>query len=126
MMRMRKQPVPKVIVIDVKPDRAREVAQVIRAGGFHVECLSPRRALARLRREVPAAVVVEVVMAEMSGFEVAARMQADARLARIPVLFTTDIQSPDRENHDYFPRPLNTSALVDALKSRVADAARKD
>ena len=126
-MKMRKKQLPKVFVIDIEPARAREIARVIRASGFRVErCLSPRSALARIRREVPAAVVVEVVMAGMSGFEIAARMQADARLSRIPVLFTTDIQSADGENHDYFPRPLNTSAFVETLKSRVSAEGRKD
>ena len=124
---MRKRQVPKVFVVDIEPVRAREIAGVIRASGFRVErCLSPRSALARIKREVPAAVVVEVVMAGMSGFEIAARMQADARLSRIPVLFTTDIQSADGENHDYFPRPLNTSVFVETLKSRVSAEGRKD
>ncbi len=123
---MSKRPLPKVIVIDTEPRRAREIARSIRAGGFRVDCcLSPRAALARVRRELPAAVVVEVVMPGLSGFEIAARMQADARLSRIPVLFTTDIQNAGGENHDYFSRPLDDPSFIKALKSRVAVEARE-
>ncbi|GAB4343366.1 MAG: hypothetical protein Kow0099_21710 [Candidatus Abyssubacteria bacterium] len=68
---------------------------------------------------MPDAVIVEIVMPVVSGFEIAARMQADPRLSRIPVFFTTDIQNSTSENHDYFPRPFDKDALVRSLKERI-------
>lgn len=124
--RTKKRPAPKVMVVDPELVRARQIVRVVRASGFRAElCLSPRRALARMKREVPAAVVIEIVMAGVSGFEIAARMQADARLSRIPILFTSDI-SADKANHDYFPRPLDKSAFAAVLRMRVAGDVRNE
>jgi PleD family two-component response regulator len=126
-MTKKKKSLPKVLVIDFEADRVEEIERIMRNSGLLVvRCLSPRGALSRIRRELPDAVVVEVIMPGMSGFEIAARMQADDRLARIPVLFITDIQSANGEDHDYFPRPLNKPAFLDTLKSRIAQSGRKD
>ena len=112
---------PKVLVIDADRDHVREVASHLRENGFRVEaCYSSHGALGRIRSELPDAVVLEVIMPGSSGFEIAARMQADRHLSGIPVSITTDIQDSGGENHDYFPRPLDVDAFVRALKEQTA------
>jgi DNA-binding response OmpR family regulator len=109
----------KVLLIDINRNHISEIAGHLREGGFRVAtCFSPRGALGRIRRELPDAVVVEVMLPGVSGFEVAARMEADSRLSQIPVFFITDIQNSAGDNHDYFPRPLDIPTFVSALRSR--------
>jgi CheY-like chemotaxis protein len=84
--------------------------------------MTPRGALGSIRQERPDAVVVEVIMPAMSGFQIASRMQADPRLSHIPIFFTTDIQNSDGGNSDYFARPLDMSSLIRALRKRIAAA----
>lgn len=121
---VKKDTYPKVLVIDIERDRAREVTGYLRDHGFQaVACFSPRGAMGRIRRERPDALVVEVIMAGGSGFEIAARIQADSRLSRIPIIFTTDIQNSGDENRDYFPRPFDMSRLLLALRQRIAAGA---
>lgn len=113
----------KILVIDVDPGRLGEIAAQLRKEGFRVSaCSSPRGALGRIRRETPDAVVVEVILPQMSGFEIAARMQADPRLSQIPIFFTTDIQDSNGESNDYFSRPLHMPSLVRALKARISNS----
>jgi len=110
-----------VLVVDADRNRASEIAMHLRESGFHVLTWhSSRDALGCIRHERPDAVVLEVIMPGSSGFEIAARMQADPRLSGIPVFFTTDIQDSSGENHDYFPRPLDVEAFVRALKAKIA------
>jgi PleD family two-component response regulator len=115
---------PKVLVIDVDAGHIEEIMRPLQENGFRVvSCSSPRGALGRIRAELPDAVVVEVIMPGVSGFEIAARMQADRRLSNIPILFTTDIQDSEGENHDYFARPLDVRGLIRALRKRIAAGA---
>ncbi|MBI4831608.1 MAG: response regulator [Candidatus Lindowbacteria bacterium] len=116
-----KKRAPRVCVIDVNRDHVEEISVHLQSNGFRtIACYSPRGALGRIRRETPDAVVVEVILPGVSGFEIAARMEADRRLSRIPVFFITDIQNSAGDNHDYFPRPLDIPAFISALKQRTA------
>lgn len=120
----KEKPHPKVLVLDADPGHIEEIARPLQVEGFRVvPCSSPRGALGKIREELPDAVVVEVIMPGVSGFEIAARMQADRRLACIPILFTTDIQDSEGENHDYFARPLDMRDLIGALRERIASGA---
>ena len=112
---------PKVLLIDVDRDHIKQIAARLCAEGFSVIGYSTTRgALGCIRREMPDAVIVEVILPTMSGFEIGARMQADPKLSHIPILFTTDIQNSNGENHDYFSRPLHMPSLVRALRSRTS------
>ena len=108
-------------MINADRDHVREVASHLRENGFRVVTFySSRGALGRIRQELPDAVVLEVIMPGASGFEIAARMQADRRLCDIPIFFTTDIQDSGGENSDYFPRPLDVEAFVNAIREQTA------
>jgi putative two-component system response regulator len=118
-----KQLPPKVLIIDADRSRLDELAAELSREGFRViPCTSARGALGKIRQELPDAVVLEVILPTVSGFEIAARMQADRRLSRIPIFFTTDIQNSDGGNSDYFARPLEMPALIRALRKRIAAA----
>ena len=111
----------KVLVVDIDRDRVSKMAGRLRKEGFQV-CVSSaiRGIMGRIRDEMPDALIVEVILPLMSGFEIAARMQADPKLSHIPIFFTTDIQNTDGENQDYFSRPLHMPSLVRALKTRTS------
>jgi DNA-binding response OmpR family regulator len=112
---------PKIVVIDTDRVRAREMVAVLRENEFRaIACLSPLKALSFIRKEHPDAVVLEVIMPKRSGFEIAARLQADPRLCRLPLIFISDIQNTTNGNHDYFPRPLDLEKLVATLRNRIS------
>ena len=112
---------PKILVIDSDHGHLEDMSRRLEKEGFRVVvCSVPRGILGRIRSEAPDAVIVEVILPFMSGFDIAARMQADPRLSPIPILFTTDIQDSDGENSDYFSRPFHMPGLVRALKARIS------
>jgi DNA-binding response OmpR family regulator len=97
------------------------MSDFLRQSGFRTFiCRAPLKAMGLLRRERPDAVVLEVILPGLSGFEIAARMQGDPLLERTPIIFTSDIQNSAGGNHDYFPRPLNAQRLVETLRSRIS------
>jgi len=116
-----KQKAQKILVVDSDGARADEVRVILEKAGFACAiCEQPLKTLGLIRREMPDAVVLEVVMSGRSGFEIAARMQADPLLWRMPIVFTSDIQDSAGGNHDYFPRPLDGRRLVRTLRARIA------
>jgi PAS domain S-box-containing protein len=68
------------------------------AGWEVVEADGGRAALQRLEERVPRLVLLDLMMPEMDGFEVAARMQADSRWRDVPVVVVTakDLTADDR------------------------------
>ena len=111
---------PKVLLIDADRDRVKDNARLLRAEGFSASgCSTTRGVLGRIRREAPDAVIVEVILPQMSGFDIGARMQADPKLSHIPIFFTTDIQNSNGKSLDYFSRPLHMPSLVRALRARI-------
>ena len=113
---------PKVVLIDADSNRSRKLERFLENEGFRVvKCPTLRGALGQLRQERPDAVIIEVILPGQSGFEIAARMQADRRLSHIPIFFTTDIQDSDDTNEDYFSRPLRLRKLVQAIRNRIRE-----
>lgn len=113
---------PRVVVVDADEERGQKMSAFLGRNGFEsLTCREPLKAMALFRRKRPNAVVLEVIMPGLSGFEIAARMQAEPLLERTPIIFTSDIQNSAAGNHDYFPRPLNARRLVETLKSRISN-----
>jgi DNA-binding response OmpR family regulator len=112
---------PKVVVVDADHGRAVKMAERLGEEGFEASaCSAARGIIGRIRDEAPDALIVEVILPSMSGFEIAARLQADPKLSHIPIIFMTDIQNSNGENLDYFSRPLHMPSLVRALKARTS------
>jgi two-component system response regulator MprA len=111
----------KILLVDTDRVRAEELAKILRRNNFEILlCHYPLKAMAMIRRERPDAVILEVIMAGRSGFEIAAMMQAGPKLSRTPIIFTSDIQNSAGGNHDYFPRPFDKGRLVETLRKRIS------
>jgi CheY-like chemotaxis protein len=59
----------------------------------------PRKAVALARRDLPDAILCDIDMPGMNGGEVAAALAEDTILARIPLIYLTDLVSP-QESRD--------------------------
>jgi len=60
-----------------------------------VATADPRKAVALARHELPDVILCDIDMPHMSGGEVAAALSVDTMLARIPLMYLTDLVSPD-------------------------------
>jgi CheY-like chemotaxis protein len=59
-----------------------------------VSTVDPGQAVALARRELPDLILCDIDMPGMNGGEVAAALEEDSALARIPFIYLTDLVSP--------------------------------
>src|SRR5690242_1920396 len=82
-------PRPTVLVVDDTPANLSLLAGLLRDNYRVLLANNGSKALELAKAEPPALILLDVMMPEMDGYEVCRRLKADARLARVPVLFLT-------------------------------------
>lgn len=118
-----------LVVDDNEMNRDLLTRRLARQGHDTATAVNGRDALARLAEQPFDLVLLDITMPEMDGYEVLARMHADAALSAIPVIMVSAIDEVDSVvrclelgAEDYLSKPFNP--LV--LKARVdASLARK-
>jgi len=79
-----------IIVVEDEPDTAEMFAEMMRLSGYQVlKSFGGTQALSMIAREKPAAVVLDLMMPDLSGLDVLRSMRRDPRLADIPVIVVT-------------------------------------
>jgi PAS domain S-box-containing protein len=87
----------RVLVVDDTEASRYAVSRHLRRAGFEVdEAASGLQALAQLEEVRPDVVVLDVLLPDISGFEVARRIRRDPRFARLPILhLSASFTDPD-------------------------------
>jgi two-component system, sensor histidine kinase and response regulator len=86
----------KVLIVD-DDESVREAFQAILAPEDHefAFAASGPDALAQLQRSVPDVILLDVMMPDLDGYEVCRRIKADHRLAHVPVILVTVLESKE-------------------------------
>lgn len=102
---------PRVLIVDDSRLGRKLAAILLAQAGFQVEEAStPAEALGLVSRTVPDAVLSDVRMPGMSGFELCRALRGDPRLGRVPVvLLTADVAGEDDQNQ---AREAGSAAIV--------------
>ena len=120
------RPLPRVLVVDDEEHITELVAMALGYNGFEVERLSTgRAALEAVERRRPDLVVLDVMLPDLDGFEVARRLrQAEGAGTRVPVIFLSarDTTSDKVEglrlgSDDYVTKPFSIEELVERVKA---------
>ena len=88
------------LVVDDDPDARRWLVRALTAEGWQVsEAEHGQAALARVRERRPDLILLDLLMPEMDGFEFLARLQADGREPRVPVVVVTAADLTESDHH---------------------------
>jgi two-component system cell cycle response regulator len=117
----------RILIVDDVPANVRLLEARLQAEYFDVRtATSGRDALETALRERVDLVLLDVMMPDMSGFEVCAALKADPRTAHVPVIMVTALdQAGDRVKglecgaDDFLTKPVSDVALVTRVKSLV-------
>ena len=114
---------PKLLVVDDEPNILELLGASLRYEGFDIAtATNGREALQVARAFKPDALIVDVMMPVMDGFDMTRRMRADGMLA--PVLFLTARDGTDDKitgltlgGDDYVTKPFSLDELVARLRA---------
>lgn len=77
----------KVLITEDEPNIVESLSFILRRAGYEVMAVSDgEAAMAQLRAELPDAMILDLMLPRLSGFEVLKRVKNDPALARLPVL----------------------------------------
>jgi signal transduction histidine kinase/CheY-like chemotaxis protein len=105
-----------VLVVDDDPNIRSLLHQELTEAGYTVRLAEDgRKALALIREEIPGLVVLDVMMPEMNGFDVAAVLKNDPATMHIPIIILSIVEDKERGFRlgvdRYLTKPIDTAAL---------------
>ena len=111
---------PVVLVIDDDPAVHDLIARhLVREGVRIRSAYDGREGIAHARAFRPAAILLDVMLPDISGWEVLAALKAEPTLATIPVVFSSILQEEDRAlslgADDYLVKPVSRERLLSVL-----------
>jgi CheY-like chemotaxis protein len=115
---------PVVLVVEDQIELRRLYAEQLTLSGFDViEAENGEEAIARTAAHVPDAVVMDLSLPVIDGWEATRRLKADARTAHIPIIALTahdgsgELERATRAGCDWFvPKPCPPDALITELR----------
>jgi DNA-binding response OmpR family regulator len=113
-----------VLVVDDRPDARYKMTRTLAAAGFDVRETATGRDALRLARMQPDAIVLDIVLDDIDGFEVVRRLKSDPVTENIPVVHRTAVYRDDDHRQlalaagadDYLMEPFEPQALVAAVR----------
>jgi CheY-like chemotaxis protein len=124
-----------ILVVDDTPALLDVVRTALQAEGYRVvTCLESREAVRLAFEERPDVIMLDVVMPEVSGWEVLSQLRSDPAFARTPVIVCTayvaealgrlaELRGPD-QHLGLLPKPFELEELLEVVASVVATLAR--
>jgi two-component system cell cycle response regulator len=117
----------RILVVDDIPANVRLLDARLQAEYFEVRtALNGRQALDMAEQERLDLVLLDVMMPDMTGFEVCAALKANPRTANIPVVMVTSLDQPEDRVRgleagadDFLTKPISETALMARVKSLV-------
>ncbi len=115
---------PFVLVVDDDPSVCRVIEDLLQRNGFEVKTASSGvQALGFLRDTVPAVLILDVMMPEMSGYDLCQIVKREQRLERVPVVFLTARGAPGdyKTGHElgaviYLTKPFKPERLLNVVR----------
>jgi adenylate cyclase len=115
----------KILVVDDTPRNVKLLADVLAVKGYNVAtAASGREALEKIAAAPPDLVLLDVVMPEMSGYDVCRNIRDNAATEMLPVIMVTALD-PGEERikgieagaDDFLSKPINQAELLARVKS---------
>ena len=115
----------KILVVDDTPKNVKLLADLLAVKGYSViTAESGREALAQLEAERPDLVLLDVVMPEMSGYEVCRKIRENAATRILPVVMVTALDPAEERikgieagADDFLAKPINQAELLARVRS---------
>lgn len=114
----------RILVVDDLPQNARLLEAMLAPRGYAVSVAhSGTEGLDKVHRERPDLILLDIVMPDISGYEVCRRLRADPTTRMLPVVMVTSSGDQDKVDtiesgaDDFIARPFNPAELLSRVRS---------
>ncbi len=122
---------PKILVVDDQPINVQLLKRKLEREGMHIAtAFSGREALAKVAADRPDLILLDVMMPDMDGLEVCARLQAEDATKSIPVILITARTSKEGKIEglgagavDYITKPIDLDETLARVQTQLRFAA---
>ncbi len=117
-----------ILVVDDDPNIRALLRQELECDGYHVrESPDGRDALTQIEQEQPDLLILDVMMPQLNGFDVAAQLRSDPRTLSLPIIILSiihDAQRGARVGVDrYLSKPMDAQLLLNEIASLLKQGA---
>jgi len=119
---------PRILIVDNNSKFARSARLLLDQSGNYIACtvIDPRRTLETARSFKPDLVLVDLIMPQEDGPEVAAQLEADWALHGVPIVFFTSLITAEEAKdgrrvygHRILPKPASNSELFELVEQNL-------
>lgn len=116
---------PTVLIVDDEADTVMMLSSGLKLFGYEsMMATSGAEALEQIDGRVPDAIVLDLMMPEMDGFEVTRRLRANPGTQSVPIIIATAMAVLDAEDRSreagathFLYKPVSLSALADLIRA---------
>lgn len=124
----------KILIVDDDAEIAARIAQVLKEAGHACAVrTSGRDVLDIAKKESLDLLVLDVMLPDVSGFEVCRQIRRDATLYTLPVLFLSAMDNPEEVQHgleqgadDYVTKPFDLHEFTQRVEALLKSSASED
>lgn len=116
-----------ILIVDDEPVNLRVLKKILEDQYRLIFAKSGEEALRLVQRELPNLILLDVMMPEMTGFEVCEQLKADPLSKAVPVIFVTALNDEVDEAKgfdvgavDYITKPISTAVVKARVKTHLS------
>ena len=124
----------KILIVDDDRTSAERIARELKLAGHACSVLGTGKGLLDVaKKEAPDLLVLDVMLPDVSGFEVCRQIRRDSDLYTLPVLFVSAMDNPEEVQHgleqgadDYLTKPFDVDQLIRRVSALLQTASTED
>lgn len=123
---MPQKPDPNILVVDDEPSIRELLRQELTDTGYRVTLAKDgKQALQKVREQRPDMIILDVMMPELNGFDLAAILKNDPKTVNIPILILSIVQDQERGYRigvdRYLHKPIDTDLLLQEVETLLSN-----
>jgi len=116
-----------ILIVDDSPNNQRIIGTILSNKNYLLAyALSGKEALDFIDKQIPDIILLDIMMPEMDGFEVKAKLNENPLQKEIPVIFITALEEPENKARgfelgarDYIVKSINKLEVIARVKSQL-------
>lgn len=118
---------PRILIVDDEPTNLRLLRQILQDNYKLSFARSGKDAISLVEKELPDLILLDIMMPEMTGFDVCKHLKNNTTTSHIPIIFVTALQDSIDETSgfdigavDYIVKPVVPSVVLARVKTHIS------